>query len=64
MNSVTRATITCPECGTASVEDMPTNACRVFYGCANCGVTLRPLEGDCCVFCSYADVVCPPMQTA
>jgi len=64
MSTVTRATITCPECGTASVEDMPTNACRVFYRCANCGVTLRPLEGDCCVFCSYADVVCPPMQTA
>ncbi|MGE7197418.1 GDCCVxC domain-containing (seleno)protein [Brevundimonas sp.] len=23
---------------------------------------LKPLPGDCCVFCSYADVPCPPIQ--
>ncbi|MHA2389931.1 MAG: GDCCVxC domain-containing (seleno)protein, partial [Candidatus Hodarchaeales archaeon] len=21
-----------------------------------------PKQGDCCVFCSYGDVKCPPMQ--
>jgi hypothetical protein len=25
---------------------------------------LRPAEGDCCVFCTYADVPCPPIQRA
>ncbi|WP_368736408.1 GDCCVxC domain-containing (seleno)protein [Proteus terrae] len=23
---------------------------------------LTPLEGDCCVFCSYGTVPCPPIQ--
>ena len=41
---------------------MPTDACEFFYRCAGCGEMLRPLEGDCCVFCSYADVGCPPCQ--
>jgi hypothetical protein len=23
---------------------------------------LRPKKGDCCVFCSYGSVLCPPIQ--
>jgi hypothetical protein len=41
---------------------MPTNACRFFYDCSGCGVTLKPRPGDCCVYCSYGDVKCPPIQ--
>ena len=41
---------------------MPTDACRFFHECAACKVLLRPSAGDCCVFCSYGSVVCPPMQ--
>nr|WP_281243396.1 GDCCVxC domain-containing (seleno)protein [Roseovarius lutimaris] len=26
------------------------------------GAVLRPKPGDCCVYCSYADVACPPVQ--
>lgn len=59
-----QATITCPRCGGVSTETMPTNACQYFYDCRHCGELLRPLRGDCCVFCSYADVACPPMQEA
>jgi hypothetical protein len=54
--------ITCPHCTTAKRETMPTDACRVFYVCAGCGATLRPKQGDCCVFCSYGSVPCPPIQ--
>jgi hypothetical protein len=25
---------------------------------------LRPKPGDCCVFCSYGSVKCPPQQKA
>ena len=32
--------------------------------CPECGVTLKPLDGDCCVFCSYANVPCLPVQKA
>jgi hypothetical protein len=27
-----------------------------------CGQRLKPKPGDCCVFCSYGDIVCPPRQ--
>ncbi|TMH04738.1 MAG: hypothetical protein E6H67_10220 [Betaproteobacteria bacterium] len=54
--------LTCPVCGFASVEVMPTNACIFFHECANCHSLLRPLSGDCCVFCSYGSVKCPSVQ--
>jgi hypothetical protein len=41
---------------------MPTDACQFFYECSNCKTLLRPKPGDCCVFCSYGSVKCPPMQ--
>jgi hypothetical protein len=56
--------IACPHCGTAKAETMPTNACQFFYVCSGCGAKLRPKGGDCCVFCSYGSVPCPPMQAA
>ena len=54
--------ITCPHCGHQANEEMPTNACQFFYPCENCKKTLKPKEGDCCVFCSYGSVPCPPIQ--
>ena len=58
------STLKCPECGAQTHEIMPTDACQYFYDCRHCGALLRPLKGDCCVFCSYADVPCPPIQQA
>jgi hypothetical protein len=59
-----RSTITCPECGHSETETMPTEACQFLYDCKGCGQVLKPHHGDCCVFCSYGDVACPPMQEA
>ncbi|MGA8204541.1 MAG: GDCCVxC domain-containing (seleno)protein [Woeseiaceae bacterium] len=56
------STITCPQCGHSKRERMPTDACQFFYGCEGCGMMLKPAEGDCCVFCSYGDTACPPVQ--
>ncbi|MFZ0007635.1 MAG: GDCCVxC domain-containing (seleno)protein [Steroidobacteraceae bacterium] len=56
--------LTCPHCGHQSTETMPIDACICFYDCAGCGVVLRPKAGDCCVFCSYGSVPCPPIQIA
>jgi hypothetical protein len=39
-------------------------ACQFFYDCKECGVRLKPKPGDCCVFCSYGSVPCPPIQRA
>jgi hypothetical protein len=54
--------LTCPHCGHAETLIMPTEACRFFHVCTACKVLIRPLAGDCCVFCSYGDTACPPMQ--
>jgi len=59
---VLESTLTCPACGTAKTETMPTDACQFFYECTGCGELLRPKSGDCCVFCSYGSIACPPVQ--
>jgi hypothetical protein len=58
------STLTCPHCGHSALERMPENACIVRYDCGGCGVELKPLAGDCCVFCSFGSVPCPPVQRA
>lgn len=59
---ITKANLKCPKCGYLQEVEMPTNSCIYFYTCAHCGEILKPKAGDCCVFCSYADVTCPPVQ--
>lgn len=61
-NPILISRLTCPECGHEEEEEMPTNACMFFYNCRGCGVRLQPLPGHCCVFCSYGNVPCPPVQ--
>jgi len=43
---------------------MPSNTCQWFYECEQCHVMLKPRKGDCCVFCSYGSVRCPPQQAS
>ncbi len=57
-----QSTIICPNCGFQKEETMPTDACQYFYNCTNCETTLKAKPGDCCVFCSYGTVACPPIQ--
>ncbi|WP_252929599.1 GDCCVxC domain-containing (seleno)protein [Aliihoeflea sp. 40Bstr573] len=59
-----QSAITCPECGHERIETMPTDACQFFYDCAGCGTLMRPRPGDCCVYCSYGSIPCPPIQGA
>ena len=57
------STITCPRCGAAHTETMRTDQCQYFHECPTCHAILKPKPGDCCVFCSYGTVKCPPQQT-
>jgi hypothetical protein len=61
---VLQSVITCPECGARCAEEMPVDACIYFYECTGCHALLRPKPGDCCVFCSFGTVKCPPVQAA
>ncbi|MFT5576269.1 MAG: hypothetical protein ACI89D_001793 [Bermanella sp.] len=56
------STIFCPLCGHSKTEVMPTDNCQWFYACEGCDEVLKPKAGDCCVFCSYGTVKCPPIQ--
>ncbi len=62
MDLITMATLTCPVCSVTQKAEMPLNACQHFFICVSCATVLKPKQGDCCVFCSYADVKCPPKQ--
>ena len=59
---IDQSVVTCPACGTAKAERTAADACRIVYACTGCGLELRPKAGDCCVFCSYGSVPCPPIQ--
>lgn len=64
MTLILQSTLTCPNCGVGKAETMPTDACQYFYECTGCKTLLKPKPGDCCVFCSYGSVSCPPIQQA
>ncbi|WP_370277722.1 GDCCVxC domain-containing (seleno)protein [Pontibacterium sp.] len=54
--------IRCPHCGVQQQETMPTNACIWYWQCPQCQALVTPKKGDCCVYCSYATMPCPPVQ--
>lgn len=58
-----QSSITCPKCGHSKSETMPTETCQFFYECESCKTVLKPMQGDCCVYCSYGTVKCPSKQT-
>ena len=45
-----------------SVLTCPRGCGQYFYKCTNCHELFKPKPGDCCVFCSFGTVKCPPMQ--
>ena len=59
---ILRSVITCPACGYRKEETMPIDACQYFYECEACKTVIKPIPGNCCVYCSYGSVKCPPMQ--
>jgi len=62
MQVATKSIITCPVCNFKKEEEMPLDACQFFYKCEQCNTVLKPIPGDCCVFCSYGTEACPPVQ--
>ena len=58
------ATLTCPKCNHQQKGEIPTTSCVPFYDCEGCNETIGAAEGDCCVYCSYADKACPLKKDA
>ena len=64
---ILESTLTCPACGTAKTETMPTDACQFFYECSGCGerfVGVRRCE-HCNLYCRAVGVggSCPECDT-
>ena len=57
------ATLTCPACGAVTHETMPVSYCMRFCDCKSCGQVMATKPGDCCVYCSHSDTLCPPRQS-
>ena len=57
-----QVTLTCPECGHRAADTMPLDRCVFFFECPGRHSVLKPRPGDCCVYCSYGDKRCPPIQ--
>jgi hypothetical protein len=56
------AHLTCPFCGFREELEIPADYCLISHRCTNCNMQIKPAPGDCCVFCSYGDVLCIPKQ--
>ncbi|MFN7981146.1 MAG: GDCCVxC domain-containing (seleno)protein [Vicinamibacterales bacterium] len=61
--TVLDVTLTCPQCLRAVTESMPLDRCVFFWECPSCHAVMKPKAGDCCVYCSFGDRRCPPMQS-
>lgn len=59
---ILESVLQCPGCGQRQTEKMPEDFCLYFYECPKCHIMLKAKKGDCCVFCSYGSVPCPPVQ--
>ena len=62
MQPMLMSDLRCPHCGHHESLAMPTDACLFVHECSACHALIRPNVGDCCVFCSFGSVRCPPMQ--
>ena len=62
MDIVLESTIKCPFCGFEEKIKMPEDKCMKIIICNNCKRAITPKEGNCCVFCSYAEYPCPAIQ--
>jgi hypothetical protein len=52
------AVLACPHCGHRQEREIPQDKCEPFYTCDGCGRAVTA-EDACCVFCAYADKLCP-----
>lgn len=62
MKLIDYSIIKCPFCGGKSIEKLELVTVEDRCTCKHCGMELKPLPGDCCVYCSYGSAGCIKMQ--
>ncbi|MDQ3047635.1 MAG: hypothetical protein M3R27_08820 [Bacteroidota bacterium] len=61
-NIKSKSVVKCPICKYKKEVIMPVMLFQTMYECEECNARLKPNVGDCCVFCSFGSVPCPPVQ--
>ena len=64
MTPILDSIVTCPHCSRPHEARMAEDSCKISADCPSCGREIRPKAGQCCVYCSWGSVPCPPMQVA
>lgn len=59
---VRNTNLTCPFCGFREKLEIPADYCLISHRCGNCKMHIKPTPGDCCIFCSFGDVLCISKQ--
>ena len=55
-------TMTCPTCREKTVVTMPTTRFDFYWECPKCRTLLETKSGDCCVYVSFGNTLCPFLQ--
>ncbi len=56
---MSKAKLTCPQCGHKQEMKIPKDKCLPFYECHGCGKIISAKRGSCCVICDYSGEKCP-----
>jgi len=62
MKTILTSEIKSPYCAFTKVEQMPIDSCQILYNCTGYNQEITPKNEDCCVYCTYGTVPCPPIQ--
>jgi hypothetical protein len=62
MSQLTQARLKCPECQAIEVISVDASASKQFHQCAHCRRPYAVSKNDCCILCSYGDVLCSQMD--
>ena len=57
-----KTVITCKNCGTSEEVMMHAKLPEQKFICKRCTAELSARADECCVYCSYGSVKCPPVQ--
>ena len=51
------AKVKCPSCGHFDRLNIPRKGCLEFYECSSCHEIIASKQNECCVICSYSNII-------
>lgn len=64
MSIITKAILQCPLCSSKYIEKMAFKNKQLSSRCVFCNTVFEIInKSECCVYCSYSNVLCPEKQS-